>query len=549
VAALIMTSAWLPTFGITQTKDRTVTKFRNGKLPMPVEVKAIKTKKKSAKIGEAVSDDDDWFDGLTVSIENTTGKTIVYIGGGFLFPRAKEGGVVKPSRYEQFMYGRHPSFSGTLRLTNLALSLKPGEVLDITLPSSNYASIKQRLRELGYPDSIKDIKFNIEEIYYDDGTAWIVGDNFERDPIEPEKYKRKENQPQPISKKKVNPVTFMNASLRSVRQASGSCWMNDGFYSDVCPGGSTSNCYVRRAVVRSEGINEAGSTRLLTTDVSCKNNFGLGTVTCASTISKIHNHCEPEDCIQFLPCPTGSTWNRVECDCVVDTGSECAIGFDAGELETNASGGDHDPPSITLLPGSCPSDYIWNGCACVPMSPIVVDLAGDGFRLTGGDNGASFDMNGDLTKERLSWTFASSDDAWLTLDRNNNGTIESGLELFGNFTPQPAPPAGEAENGFLALAVYDKTGNGGNGDGVISASDSIFASLRLWQDTNHNGISEASELHTLPARNIKRLHLNYKESKKTDEYGNRFRYRAKVDDGRDGNAGRWAWDVFLVTEQ
>jgi hypothetical protein len=79
--------------------------------------------------------------------------------------------------------------------------------------------------------------------------------------------------------------------------------------------------------------------------------------------------------------------------------------------------------------------------------------------------------------------------------------------------------------------------------------DAVFADLRLWQDADHDGLSGPGELHTLRGLGLESIGLDYKDSKRTDRHGNQFRYRAKVSDVHGAQAGRWAWDVFLVAGQ
>jgi hypothetical protein len=175
--------------------------------------------------------------------------------------------------------------------------------------------------------------------------------------------------------------------------------------------------------------------------------------------------------------------------------------------------------------------------------PIVIPMGSDRQpHFTDLSRGVLFDIDADGDRDRISWTDPSSSTVFLALDRNGDGAVTDGSELFGNWTAQP-PSA--KPNGFIALAEFDNPSKGGNGDGVISELDTVFADLWLWHDANQDGQSQPEELLSVPESELSELDLRYHESKRRDQFGNLLRYRAKaiLVGGQTG-----AIDVFFLGE-
>jgi hypothetical protein len=188
----------------------------------------------------------------------------------------------------------------------------------------------------------------------------------------------------------------------------------------------------------------------------------------------------------------------------------------------------------------------WLGSNCeLPNCPLIIDTARDGYRLTSVENGVRFDLNADGVPEKVAWTRADSDDAFLVMDRNGNGQIDDGTELFGNFTPAyPNNPEITTPNGFEALKFTEGPAYGlALVDGTIDRRDAVFARLFLWRDLNHNGLSEKEELEPLRRSGVMAIETDYRKSRKVDRFGNEFRQRANVI-WRDGGADDM-YDVWL----
>ncbi|MCU1733595.1 MULTISPECIES: calcium-binding protein [unclassified Pseudomonas] len=148
------------------------------------------------------------------------------------------------------------------------------------------------------------------------------------------------------------------------------------------------------------------------------------------------------------------------------------------------------------------------------VSPLILDLDGDGVETLGKSSNIYFDHDGTGFAEQTGWVGA--DDGVLVWDRNGNGRIDDGSELFGNHTV--LANGQKAANGFAALAQLDS-----NQDGKVDSSDGAFAQLRIWKDSDSNARLGEGELLTLDQANVASIGTAYINQTQVDVHGNEIR--------------------------
>ncbi|MDI1350342.1 calcium-binding protein [Aquabacterium sp.] len=153
------------------------------------------------------------------------------------------------------------------------------------------------------------------------------------------------------------------------------------------------------------------------------------------------------------------------------------------------------------------NDRFRDAVTFAPRDPLALDLDNDGIETVAINPQAPirFDHDGDGSSSATGWL--KGDDGWLVNDLDQDGKITSGKELLGVDTDiTVGGVTRKATTGFEALRALD-THQVGDGKNLFDSRDAAFGNLRIWQDKNQNGVTDAGELSTLSALGIVSIQL------------------------------------------
>lgn len=308
-------------------------------------------------------------------------------------------------------------------------------------------------------------------------------------------------------------------------------------------GYGTRGCGRFDPIVNGSNQVTGGTITLFAMDINGTSCAGQLTESLAHELGHVLGLDDAENCSGYVMGPPSSSYARSvqqsECDKAEDnwlTDGECLDVNDNGVCDiwecedANGNGlcDTNEPLDKDPNEDSCPG-----GAPC--SSPLLVNLRGGRWDLAGPDHSVYFDIDGDGGPNRITWTERGSAIAFLAIDLNANSYIESGAELFGNWTLLTS--GRRARNGFEALMEFDS-----NGDGVVTAEDARWSSLLLWIDTNHDGISQLQELRSISTTPISALGTRHQWTGRRDRHGNFFGYRSLV---TIGGVRRPYYDVYF----
>ncbi len=230
----------------------------------------------------------------------------------------------------------------------------------------------------------------------------------------------------------------------------------------------------------------------------------------------------PDRIVELDDCAPGEArWCEQEIDATRDGEQSCIE-------EDGQIGWTGCAPRAIAGPEDCYEGETWDGETCIATdsvgsTPIVLSFDGSAVRYTQG--GGDFDLTGQSFNVATDWPTSAT--PWLALDRDGNGRIDSGAELFGSATRLAS--GAFARHGFEALAELDE-----DGDGAITAADAAFASLVVWADENADRVTQPEELTSLAEAGVTSISLDVSVRQRCDARGNCARERSELSFSVDG---------------